>query len=54
MQPPSSFLHVECMIRAMDPTRRFFARLMLELHLRRAKGRAFEEIFKAVMQRAAP
>lgn len=38
----------------MDPTRRFFARQMLELQVLRAKGYAFEEVFKAVMQRRYP
>jgi len=35
----------------MDKTRRFFARIILELQLRRAQGYAFEDLFKAVMQR---
>ena len=35
----------------MDTTHRFFARIVLELQLRRAKGYAFESLFKAVMQR---
>lgn len=50
--------HTRAMVRSsqyhfgrMDTMRRFFARHMLELQLRRAKGYAFEELFKAVMQR---
>ena len=35
----------------MDPTRRFFAREMLELRVRRSTGVAFETLFAAIMQR---